>query len=154
MREESAVSARGTRPAEHAPGDARGSDLKEPGGEESWRAIPVAAATALGTGIALLMGGALVHGLTVGNLVVEVDLLLALAWGRVTMIEAYAGFALFAAWIWHREPRAWIAAAWIAALCVLGNLVAGCYLALAARGCRGRASWFWLGPRRAGDDAP
>ena len=124
--------------------------------EGDGRAFPVAAATVLGAGTALLMGGALVHGVTSGNLADEGGLLLALAWGRVAMIEAYAGFALFAAWILCREPRAWIAAAWIVALCLLGNLVAGCYVVLAARGCRGSASQFWLGPsrHRDGDVAP
>jgi len=114
--------------------------------------FPVAAATGLGAGVALLMGGALVHGVTGGNLLEEGTLLLAFAWGRVTMIDAYAGIVLFAAWICHREPRAWVAGAWIVALCLLGNVVAGCYVVLAARGCRGSASRFWLGPRRVGNE--
>ncbi len=114
------------------------------------RAFPVAAVTGLGAGVALLMAAALVHGVTTGSFVEEGGRLLALAWGRVAVIDVYAGFALFAAWIWHREPRAWAAGAWIVALCLLGNLVAGCYVVLAARGCRGSASRFWLGPRRAG----
>ena len=137
------------RAADPAPGTSR---LEERPAGDDHRAFPVAAATGLGAGIALLMGGALVHGVADGNLVEEGATLLALAWGQVAMIEAYAGFALFAAWIWHREPRAWVAGGWIAALCLLGNLVAGCYVVLAARGCRGSASRFWLGPHRAGSE--
>ena len=137
------------RAAEPAPGTSR---LEGCTAGDDRRAFPVAAATGLGAGIALLMGGALVHGVADGNLVEEGGVLLALAWGQVAMIEVYAGFALFAAWVWHREPRAWVAAAWIAALCLLGNLVAGCYVVLAARDCRGSASRFWLGPHRAGSE--
>ena len=135
--------------AEPTPGTSR---FEERTAGEHRRAFPVAAATGLGAGIALLMGGALVHGVTDGNLVEDGAILLALAWGQVAMVEVYAGFALFAAWIWHREPRAWVAGAWIAALCLLGNLVAGCYVVLAARGCRGSASRFWRGPCRAGNE--
>ena len=134
---------------ETAPGTSR---LEERTAEEDRRAFPVAAATGLGAGIALLMGGALVHGVTVGSLLEEGGILLALAWGQVAMIEVYTGFALFAAWMCHREPRAWVAGAWIVALCLLGNMVAGCYVVLAAHGCRGSASRFWLGPDRAGKE--
>ena len=135
--------------AEPAPGMSR---LEERTAKDDRRAFPVAGATGLGAGIALLMGGALIRGVMDGNLVEEGAILLALAWGQVAMIEVYAGFALFAAWIWHREPRAWVAGTWIVALCLLGNLVAGCYVVLAARGCRGSASRFWLGPHRAGNE--
>ena len=87
-----------------------------------------------------------------GNIVEEGGLLLTLAWGRATIIEVYAGFALFAAWIWHREPRSWVAGAWIVALCLIGNVVAGCYVVLAARACRGNASRFWHGPHGAAEE--
>jgi len=98
------------------------------------------------------MGGALVHGVTGGNLFEQGTLLLALAWGRVALIDTYAGFALIAAWVLFREPHAWVAWAWIVALCLLGNMVAGCYVVLAARNCRGSASRFWLGADRAGSE--
>ena len=55
-------------------------------------------------------------------------------------------------WIWHREPRSLVAGAWIVALCLIGNVVAGCYVALAARGCRGNASRFWHGPHGAAEE--
>ena len=147
------MSTPGGQPADRGAGESvpntRGHEERTAAGRR--RAFPVAA-TGLGAGIALLMGGALVHGAMVGNLVEEGTLLLALAWGRVTMIEVYTGFALVAAWIWHREPRAWVAGGWIVALCLLGNVVAGCYVVLAARGCRGSTSRFWLGPRHTGDE--
>ena len=153
-REASQASARGAQPVDRDSGGA-GSALRMPRARERAparrpRAFPVAAVTGLGLGVALLMAGTLVYGVTAGNFVADGGRLLSLAWGRVTVIDVYAGFALFAAWVWHREPRAWVAGAWIVALCLLGNLVAGCYVVLAARGCRGRASRFWLGPRRTG----
>ena len=54
------------------------------------------------------MAAALVHGVMAGNFAADVARLLSLAWGRITVIEVNAGFALFAAWVWHREPRAWV----------------------------------------------
>lgn len=132
-------------PAEGTPGHEERADAGRRG------AFPVAAATGLGAGIALLMGGALVHGVTAGDLVEEGGLLLALAWGRATIIDVYAGLALFAAWVWQREPRWWVAGAWIAALCLMGNLAAGCYVVLAARRCLGNTSRFWNGPRGAAE---
>ena len=153
-REASEVGARGARSVDRDRGGA-GSAPRMPRARERpparrRRAFPVAAVTGLGLGVALLMAAALVHGVTAGNFVADGGRLLSMAWGRVTVIDVYAGFALFAAWVWHREPRAWVAGAWIVALCLLGNLVAGCYVALAARGCRGRTSRFWLGPRGTG----
>ena len=110
-----------------------------------------AVAAGLGAGVALLMAAALVHGLVAGDIFAEGAWLLSLAWGRVTVIDVYAGLTLFAAWVWWREPRAWVAGGWIVALCLLGNLAAGCYVALAAFMCRGSAPRFWLGSQRAGN---
>ncbi len=130
--------------------DARGGGERTIAGHRP--GFPVAVVMGLGTGIALLMGGALVHGVTGGNLFEEGALLFALAWGRVALIDVYAGFTLFAAWVLFREPRAWVAGVWIVALCLLGNVVAGCYVVLAARDCRGSASRFWLGAHHAGGE--
>lgn len=147
--------ARGQGVPDHGAGGEPASRLpraRERAGATSPRAFAVVAATKLGAGVALLMAAALVHGLTAGNVFAEGAWLLSLAWGRVTVIDVYAGLSLFAAWIWWREPRTWVAGIWIVALCLLGNLVAGCYVVLAARECRGNALRFWLGSRRAGSD--
>ena len=117
-------------------------------------AFPVAMATGLGAGVALLMGAVLLYAAAAGDLAAEGAHLLALAWGQATLIEVYVGFGLFAVWIWRREPRAWVAGAWIVALCLMGNLVAGCYVVRATWGCGGCARRFWLGPSGTGGRSP
>lgn len=60
--------------------------------------------------------------------------LLELAWGRVTVVDLYLMLAVFAVWIWRREPNRMVAFGWTVALCVLGSLAAGAYLLLATDG--------------------
>ena len=57
--------------------------------------------------------------------------ILDLAWGRVTLIDLYAGLVLFAGWVWLRERTA-IVVPWLIGLVVLGNLAAGIYALMAA----------------------
>ena len=71
--------------------------------------------------------------------------LLALPWGRVTILDLYLALALFAAWIRHRE-RSWPRTlAWGAGLVVTGSLAAFLYVAIAARGSGGDRERFWHG---------
>jgi hypothetical protein len=79
------------------------------------------------------MAGALVYGLTTGTgFGTEGSALLDLAWGRVTVIDLYLMLAIFAAWIWRREPNRMVAAMWTVGLLSLGSLAAGVYLVRAA----------------------
>lgn len=71
--------------------------------------------------------------------------LLALPWGRVTILDLYLALALFAAWIHHRE-RSWPRTlAWGAGLVVTGSLAAFLYVAIAARSSAGDRERFWHG---------
>lgn len=53
-------------------------------------------------------------------------------WGVTTLVDLYAGLLLFAAWVAVRERRAAPAAAWLLALCCLGNLAALVYVLIAS----------------------
>ena len=56
-----------------------------------------------------------------------------LAWGKVTLIDLYAGLFIFGAWVAFRESQPGAVAVWWIALATLGNLAAGVYLVLALR---------------------
>lgn len=81
-----------------------------------------------------------------GDLPREGSRLLDLAWGRVLLLDVYAGIALFAGWIAWREAHSQ-AVAWIAALILLGNLVACIYLIRVWWSAGGDGETFWHGRR-------
>ena len=82
------------------------------------------------------MTAAIAYGFATGDFSEEGSSILELAWGKVTLIDLYLGFAMFGAWIAYRERSVPRIAGWWIALAVLGNLTAGVYLALAASRAR------------------
>ena len=50
-----------------------------------------------------------------GNGTEELRLLVSLRWGVVSLVDLYLGFSLFSMWIWFREARRVVAAAWTGA---------------------------------------
>lgn len=87
----------------------------------------------LGSIVVLIMSGALVYGFVAGaGFGVEGSQFLDLAWGRVTVVDLYLMLAVFAVWIWRREPNRLHALLWSVSLVVLGSLAAGAYLLVAA----------------------
>ncbi len=100
-------------------------------------------ALAAGIALAIYLVAASLH----GDLTGEGRRLLGLAWGRVLLLDVYAGIALFAGWIVWREAHA-PAAAWIVALILLGNVVACLYLIRAWWSAGGDGDAFWHGQRR------
>ena len=108
------------------------------------RPIVFVAGTA-GILLALYLVAASLH----GGFAAEGGRLLDLVWGRVLLLDIYAGIALFAGWIaWREAPAA--AAAWIVALLLLGNVVACIYLLRAWWLARGDGDAFWHGRCRGG----
>lgn len=89
----------------------------------------IRAATALLVG---MMAATIIYGFIAGDFGDEGRTILDLAWGRVTLIDLYAGLALFGGWIGLREG--WRRTLpWLVGLVVLGNLAAALYAFLAAR---------------------
>lgn len=96
--------------------------------------------------IAVVMLAALVYGFGWGGGWAEVRDLMRSPWFVVSLIDVYAGFALFACWIALRERPA-VAVPWIVALLLLGNLVAAIYAFVALTQARGDRARLFLGAR-------
>lgn len=112
-------------------------EMSMPGGWLPWLAVAVA--------VALIAG--MLPALTRGELLTEGRRIAELAWGRMLLVDVYAGMALFGAWIGWRERTVGSALAWIAALLAIGNLVACAYVVRAWTTARGDGEPFWNGAR-------
>lgn len=62
--------------------------------------------------------------------------LLADPWGLVTLLDLGVGLLFVAVWMAVIESRTWVAAAWIVALMVLGNVVTLAFLLCRTRSAR------------------
>lgn len=93
----------------------------------------------------IIMAVALVYGFTAGNGWTEVRELTAYPWFNVSLVDVYVGFALVSGWIVHRERRPLVAAAWIVAICLLGNLITCLYVLLTLHRSGDDRTRFWHG---------
>jgi hypothetical protein len=105
------------------------------------------------TGRALLIGGclatmtaAVTYGLVAGDFWGEGRVIMRLPWGVISVIDVYAGGALFAGWIAARERSVLRTTGWVVAIFVLGNVATSLYALIALRTSGGDATLFWLGP--------
>ena len=74
------------------------------------------------------MAGAIVYGFASGGFGDDASAIWSLPWGRVSLVDLYAGLVIFGAWIAVRETNRARIALWWVALAVLGNFAAGVYL--------------------------
>lgn len=88
---------------------------------------------------ALILTGFLIYALYAGDIDSSGPVLFGSPWGQMAMVDLYAGFVLFALFIYSQETSFYRAAAWIITLMFLGNIVACLYLLL------------WLSRRRAAE---
>ena len=102
----------------------------------------------LGWSVLAAMLGMLVHAFHSGDFGVEGAALLAMPWGRATVVEVYAGIGLFAGWIVYRERSRMVAALWIGLICLAGNAASALYVLAALRASGGDPCGFWMGARR------
>ena len=75
---------------------------------------------------------AIAYGSAAGGFGDDFSSLWSLPWGRVSLIDLYAGLVIFGAWVAYREKSLGRTVLWSIALLTLGNLAAGVYLARAA----------------------
>lgn len=95
----------------------------------------------------LAMAGVLVYGFTVGDFSGEGQVLLAMPWGIVSLVDLYVGFALFSCWIAYRERSPVLATVWIVLMMVLGSFTASLYTLIALQTSGGDWRRFWMGAR-------
>lgn len=93
--------------------------------------------------MAVLIGDALVE----GQFRPEGSVLVALAWGKVTLADLYVGFFLFAAWVLFRERHTARALGFVLLVLTLGNFFTCLYVLVALVRCDGSWHRFWLGAR-------
>ena len=93
----------------------------------------------------LAMTGILVYGFSVGDFAGEGSILLSMPWGLVSLVDLYAGFNLFSAWIVYRERSIVRSVLWVTLVMVLGFFTASLYVLVALYGSRGDWKAFWMG---------
>jgi len=84
------------------------------------------------TAITVVMVASIALAMATGDFVDEGGWILDHAWGRMTLIDLYAGLVLFAGWVILREKRVAAVLLWIPAFIVLGNAATALYAAIAA----------------------
>jgi hypothetical protein len=85
--------------------------------------------------LGLLVAAILIAG-SQSNVLAGLRYVIANPWGVVTLLDLGVGLLFVAVWLALVEPNPWRAAAWIAALFILGNVVTLAYLL--SRTCRAR----------------
>ncbi len=95
----------------------------------------------------LAMTGVLIYAFTVGDFSEEGSQLLSMPWGIVSLVDLYAGFLLFSAWIVYREKSPLRSAIWVVLMMVLGFWTGSLYTLLALQASGGDWQRFWKGQR-------
>ncbi len=87
----------------------------------------------------------LVHAVRHGDFLAEGGRLLALPWGRATLVDVSVGLALFSGWVMWREASRATAAVWVVLILATGNIAACCYVLRAVVTAPGMPDKFWMG---------
>lgn len=94
------------------------------------------------------MTAVLLNGFVNGNFSQDGSQLLANPWGVVSLVDLYAGFALFSLWIVFREKSVWMAILWVVLMMVLGFFTGSLYVLVMLYRSKGDWLWFFLGARK------
>jgi hypothetical protein len=93
----------------------------------------------------VIIAGTLIHGFMQGDFWSEGRVLTSMPWGRVSLVDVYVGFFLFAGWVIYRESSVLRSGLWILLILVLGNFISCMYAFLALRSSQGDWRRFWMG---------
>ncbi|GAB4576186.1 MAG: hypothetical protein Kow0077_31420 [Anaerolineae bacterium] len=95
----------------------------------------------------VIMAVAIGYGLTNASFGTEGAVIVALTWGRITLIDIYTSFLLIWGWMVYREASWWRALILLVLMLVLGSLTATGYAFYALVTSGGDWRRFWLGRR-------
>jgi hypothetical protein len=95
----------------------------------------------------LAMTTVLIYGFTVGDFGTDGSEILQNPWGIVSLVDLYAGFALFSAWIVYREKSVARSLIWVILMMVLGFFTGSLYTFIALNASKGDWKVFWMGQR-------
>jgi len=87
----------------------------------------------------------LMDAVVTGHLLNEGRVLIAMPWGRMSLVDLYTGLLLFCCWIGWREQNKYVAIIWMLMLLVFGNLASCLYVLMALYQARGRTEVFFYG---------
>ena len=96
---------------------------------------------------AVVMGLTITYGFVAGDFWAEGAQLMEMPWGRVSLIDVYVGFLLFAGWVFYRERSVAVAVVWLVLILTLGNFTTCVYAVIALLRSGGDAHRFWRGHR-------
>jgi hypothetical protein len=94
------------------------------------------------------MTAVLANGFINGNFSEDGAALLANPWGIVSLVDLYAGFALFSIWIVFREKNPLAAVLWVILMMILGFFTGSLYTLIALYRSKGDWLAFFLGERK------
>tara|TARA_Y100001933_G_C18964993_1_gene549894 strand:+ start:1155 stop:1484 length:330 start_codon:yes stop_codon:yes gene_type:complete len=95
-----------------------------------------------------LMSGAIIYGFLFGDFSEEGSRLLAMVWGRVTLIDLYISFSVFIAWVVYREKTMFSKGIWSLLILTLGSYAICLYILIAAYRCKNDPKLFLMGSRK------
>ena len=95
----------------------------------------------------LVMFATLVFGFISGDFFKEGSVLMAIAWGKVSLVDVYVGFFLFSGWILFREQNKFVIVTWIITIMVFGNFITCLYTTIALFKSKNDWSKFWMGDK-------
>jgi len=79
-----------------------------------------------------------------GDFTREGSIILSLIWGKITLIDIYIMFLIFAGWIYYREDKLSVFSIWFIFLLIFGAATASLYIYLALKKSNGNWKRFWL----------
>lgn len=100
------------------------------------------------TGLLLIVDlAAVLYASATGNFFEQGSIIVSLSWGQFTLIDIYAMFILFSAWIWHRTSSRFLSFLYTCLTFTLGSLFAVCYVFVELFRCEDDWNIFWHGSK-------
>ncbi|MDZ7671503.1 MAG: DUF1475 family protein [Halanaerobiales bacterium] len=92
----------------------------------------------------VVMSTSIITGFISGDFAGEGSIILSLIWGKITLIDIYIMFLIFASWIYYRENKLGNFLIWFILLLIFGAATASLYIYLALKKSDGDWNQFWL----------